>query len=126
MAELRKAVGVNVELVEELVRKHFGPEFTSKIAWSFARGRYIPSALPRRIAAPQMLFGLRIGWKTAGEFSDNIGFRLELWDPACLRQAEALVEEYNKKTDGTKLELYPSFMSWPAEGRRPVPAPGKA
>jgi hypothetical protein len=120
MAELRKAVGVNGELVEELVKKHFGPEFTSKLAWSFARGKYIPSKLPRRVAAPQKLFGLRIGWKTLGEFSDNIGFRLELWDPTSLHQAEALVEEYNKKTDSTKLELYPFFMHWPAAGRRSV------
>ncbi len=114
MAELQKAVGVNIELVEELVKKHFGPEFTSKIAWSFSKGRYVPSALPRRLAAPQAVLGLRIGWKTLGEFSDNMGFRLELWDPARLREAEALVEEYNKKTDGTKLELYPSVMHWPA------------
>ena len=118
MAELRKAFGVKVELVEELVKIHFGPEFTSKVTWSFARGKYIPSALPRRVAAPQKLLGLRIGWKTVGEFSDNIGFRLELWNPTCLRQAEALVEEYNKKTDGKKLELYPSFMHWPARGGR--------
>ena len=109
MAELRKAVGVKPELVEELVKRHFGPEFTSKIAWSFVRGKFIPSPLPRRLGAPQKLLGLQIGWKTLGEFSDNLGFRLELWDPTRLREAEALVEEYNKNTDGTKLELYPSF-----------------
>ncbi|MBI4841743.1 MAG: hypothetical protein HY803_11835 [candidate division NC10 bacterium] len=118
MAELRKAVGVKVELVEELVKQHFGPEFTSKITWSFARGKYIPSTLPRRVAAPQKLLGLRIGWKTVGEFSDNIGFRLELWDPTYLRQAQALVEEYNKNTDRTKLELYPFYLHWPAAARR--------
>jgi hypothetical protein len=118
MAELRKAVGVKVELVEELVKKHFGPEFTSKIAWSFAKGKYVPSSLPRRVAAPIKLpFGLRIGWKTIGEFSDNIGFRLELWDPASLSPAKALVEEYNQKAEGTQLELYPYFMHWPASGR---------
>jgi len=126
MAELRKAVGVKAELVEELVKKHIGAEFTSKITWSFAKGKYIPSGLPRRVAAPQKVLGFRIGWKTIAEFSDNIGFRLELWDPSCLRQAQALVEEYNTKTDGTKLELYPFFMHWPASGRPPVPAPGKA
>lgn len=120
MAELRKAVGVKVELVEELVRKHFGPGFTSKLAWSFAKGKYIPSELPRRIASPQKVLGLRVAWKTVGEFSDNIGFRLELWDPAYVREAGALVEEYNKKTDGTKLELYPFFMHWPAAGGRPA------
>lgn len=125
MAELRKAFGVKIELVEELVKKHFGPAFTAKIVWSFAKGKYIPSTLPRRVAAPQKVLGFRIGWKTVGEFSDNIGFRLELWDPSYLRQAKTLTEEYNKKTDGTKLELYPFFMHWPASGRPPVPSPGK-
>ena len=125
MAELRKAVGIKAELVEELVKKHFGPGFTSKITWSFAKGKYIPSTLPRRVAAPQKVLGLRIGWKTIGEFTDNIGFRLELWAPDYLRQAEALVVEYIKKTDGTKLELYPFFMHWPASGRPSVPAPRK-
>ena len=120
MAELQKGFGVKPGLVEDLVKKHFGPEYTSKIAWNFTRGRYVPSALPQRIAAPQKLFGLHIGWKALGEFSDNLGFRLELWDPAFLRQAEGLVEEYNKKTDGTKLELHPFFMHWPAAGLRPA------
>jgi len=120
MAELQKGFGVKPGLLEELVKKHFGPEYTSKIAWNFTRGRYVPSALPQRIAAPQKLFVLHIGWKALGEFSDNLGFRLELWDPAFLRQAEGLVEEYNKKTDGTKLELHPFFMHWPARGGRPA------
>jgi len=118
MAELEKAVGVKVELVEELVKKHFGPEYTSKVAYSFIRGRYVPSSLPRRIAASQKLFGLPIGWKVVGEFSENIGFRLELWDPSYLRQAQAMVEEYNKNADGTKLELHTFFMHWPAAGGR--------
>ena len=109
MAEVQKAIGVKPELVEELVRKHFGPEYTSKIAWNVIKGRYVPSTLPQRIATPQKVFGLHIGWKALGEFSDNLGFRLELWDPAFLRQAEALAEEYNKKTDGTRLELHSSF-----------------
>src|SRR3974377_2446496 len=99
MAELQRAVGVKPESVEELVKKHFGPEYTSKITWSFTKGRYVPSTLPRRIAVPQKLFGLQIGWKVLGEFSDNLGFRLELWDPAFLHQAKALAEEYNKTLD---------------------------
>lgn len=118
MAELQRAVGVKPELIEELVKKHFGSEFTSKIAWNFTKGRYVPSTLPRRIATPQKLFGLQIGWKVLGEFSDNLGFRLELWDPAFLRQAEGLIEEYNKKTDGTKLELHPFFMHGAAAVQR--------
>jgi len=109
MAELEKAVGVKPELVEELVKKHFGPEYTSKVAWNFTKGRYVASTLPRRIAAPQRLFGLQIGWKVLGQFPDNLGFRLELWDPAFLRQAKGLTEEYNKKTDGTRLELHAFF-----------------
>lgn len=118
MAELQKGVGVDPGLIEDLVKKHFGSGFTSKITWDFVKGRFAPSAMPRRLATPQKVLGLRIGWKTFGEFTDNIGFRLELWTPAYLRQAEALVEEYNKRTEGTKLELFPSFMHWSASGRQ--------
>jgi hypothetical protein len=121
MAELQRAVGVNVPLVESLVKTHFGPEATAKLSWSITKGRYVPSDLPRRLAVPQKLFGVRLWWKTIGEFSDNIGFRLELWRPEYLRQAEALVAEYNARTQGTKLELSRSFMGSPAE-RRAMPA----
>jgi hypothetical protein len=117
MAELQKAVGVNVELVEQLVKAHFGPEFTSKLTWSLTKGRYLPSDLPRRIAAPQKLLGIRVWWKTIGEFSDNLGFRLELWDPAHLPQAQALVAAYNARTQATQMELHPFFMHWPVAGR---------
>ncbi len=111
MAELSKATGVNVPLVERLVKKHFGPEFTSHLAWSLTKGRYVPSDLPRRIAAPQRLFGVRVWWKAIGEFSDNIGFRLELWDPAFSRQARDLVEEYNTEAPQSKLELFAGFAN---------------
>jgi hypothetical protein len=118
MAELQKAAGLNIALVESLVKKHFGSEFTSKLAWSVLKGRYVPSDLPRRLGAPQRLFGIRLWWKTIGEFSDNIGFRLELWRPEYLRQAEALVADYTAQARETKLELYPAFMPLPAEGRQ--------
>ena len=118
MAELQKAVGVKLELVEELVKKHFGPEYTSKVTWNFTTGRYVTSTLPRRIATPQKVFGFQIGWKVIGEFSDNLGFRLEIWNPAFLHQGEALTEEYNKNTDGTKLELHPYFTQGPVSLRR--------
>jgi hypothetical protein len=118
MAELQKAAGLNNALVESLVKKHFGPEFTSKLAWSVLKGRYVPSDLPRRLGAPQRLLGIRLWWKTIGEFSDNIGFRLELWRPEYLRQAEALVADYTVQARETKLELYPAFMLLPAEGRQ--------
>ena len=109
MAELEKAVGVNVPLVESLVKAHFGPEVTAKLSWSITRGRYVYSDLPRRLAAPQKLFGIRIWWQTIGAFSDNIGFRLELWRPENLRQAEAFVADYNAHTQGTKVELCLGF-----------------
>jgi hypothetical protein len=120
MAELQRAVGVKLELIEALVKKHFGPEYTSRITWNFTKGRYVPSTLPRRIATPQKVLGFQIGWRVIGEFSDNLGFRLEIWDPTFLRQAEDLVEEYNKNTDGTKLELHPFFMLGTTPGRHPA------
>jgi len=118
MAEMEKGLGVKADLVEELVKKHFGPTFTSRLAYSYVRSRYVPSDLPRRLATPQTVLGVTIGWKTVGEFTDNLGFRLELWEPAFTTQAEAFVAEYNQRTDGTKLELYPCIMSWPATAGR--------
>jgi hypothetical protein len=120
MAEIQKAAGANAALVESLVKKHFGPEVTSRLAWSVIKGRYRPSDQPRRLAAPQRLFGIRLWWKTIGEFSDNLGFRLELWQPEYLRQAEALVADYNVRASETKLELYPVFTPPPAAGRQPA------
>jgi len=120
MAELHKGLRIKPELLEALVKTHFGAEYTSRLAWNVVRGRYVPSTVPRRIAAPQRLFGLQIGWRVVGEFSENLGFRLELWDPSLLRQAERLIEEYNTKTDGTKLELHPFFMGRRAPGLRPA------
>lgn len=117
MAELQRAVGVSVPLVESLVKTQFGPEFTAKLSWSITRGRYVPSDLPRRLAVPQRLFGIRLWWRTIGEFSDNIGFRLELWRPEYLSQAEAFVAAYNARTQGTRMELAPCFMLSPAARR---------
>ncbi|HWU39615.1 MAG TPA: hypothetical protein VN203_18350 [Candidatus Acidoferrum sp.] len=119
MTELRKLAGVNLnpDLIEELVKKHFGAQWTSRMTWDFVKGRFAPSDLPRRIVAPQRVFGLRIGWKTLGEFTDNLGLRLELWDPAFLAQGTALVEEYNTRSEGPKLELCRSLMPWPASQR---------
>ncbi len=119
MAELRNLVEMSLDpnLIEELVKKHLGAEFTSRMTWDFLRGRFVPSDLPRRIVTPQRIFGLRIGWKTLGEFTDNIGFRLELWDTSFLPEATALVEDYNSKSNGTKLELCRTYMPWPASSR---------
>ena len=111
MAEVQKAVGVNVPLVEALVKKHVGPAFTSHLAYSTLRGGYVPSDLPQRIATPQKLFGFRLWWTVIGEFSDNLGFRLDLWDPAYLASARALVEEYNREATGTLLVLSCSASS---------------
>jgi len=119
MAEPQKPIGINVPLLESLVKKHFGSECTGKLSWSITKGRYVPSDLPRRLAAPQKLFRVRLWWQTIGEFSENIGFRLELWRPEYLSQAKALVAEYNAETQGAKLELSPGFMLAPA-GRRPA------
>ncbi len=119
MTDLHKLAGANLnpDLIEELVRKHFGGSCTSKMTWDVVKGGFAPSDMPRLIVAPQRVFGLRIGWKTLGEFRDNLGFRLELWDPTFLPQATALVEEYNKRSEDTKLGLSRSFMPWLASQR---------
>ena len=118
MAELQPAVGINSDLVEELVKKHFGRTFTSRLAWDFVRGRYTASGVPGRLATPLALFGIRIGWKTVGQFTNNLGFRLELWDPGWRAQADAFVADYNARTNGTRIELYPCLLHWPATARQ--------
>ncbi len=105
---------IDVELLEQLVKKHFGPEFTAKLAWSVLRNRHLPSETPGCLARPQKVFGFRVSYKTVGEFRSNLGVRLELWDPDYLSAARALAEEFNAKSQGAKLELHPSFMHWPA------------
>ncbi|MFB3820088.1 MAG: hypothetical protein ACE147_20720 [Candidatus Methylomirabilales bacterium] len=113
--------GVDTELLEALVRKHFGADFTSRLAWDTLRGRYVPAAQPRRLAVPQKLLGIRVWWKTVGEFSDNLGFRLEVWDPEQLPRARALAEEYNARAEGPRLEVHLCRMPWPASSQ-PSPA----
>ena len=119
MAEIRNAGRANAALVESLVKKHFGPEVTSRLAWSVTKGRYRPSDQPRRLAAPQRLFGIRLWWRTIGEFSDNLGFRLELWQPEYLRQAEALVSRLQPAGERNQVGAVPCLH---APSRRRSPA----
>jgi hypothetical protein len=118
MAEPQKAIGINVPLLESLVKKHFGSECTGKLSWSVTKGRYVPSDLPRRLAAPQKLFGVRLWWQTIGEFSENIGFRLELWRGSIYPRPRS-VAEYNAETQGA-CGTRPAHA--PALRRRPVVA----
>jgi len=115
MAELQRAVGVNPELVEALVKKHFGPAYTSKVAWNFIKGRYVASTLPRRIAAPQKVFGFQIGWKVIGEFSDNLGFRLDLWDPSSVKP-RAWPKNTTRRLTGRSWNSTPSSRTDPPAG----------
>jgi len=110
-----------VELLESLVRKHFGPDFTCRLAWDVQHNRYVPSEQPRRLAAPQSLLGFRVWWTTIGEFSHNLGFRLEIWTLTYLPAARAMAEEYNSRTTGPKLEIHACRMPWPASSD-PIPA----
>jgi hypothetical protein len=117
MAEMQRAVGVNVELLERLVTAHINPQATCKLSWSILRGRYVRSDLPHRLAVPQTLFGIPLWWTTIGEFTDNIGFRLEIWEPSYRERAEALTTAYNAQTTSTKLELSHLNLYWPVADR---------
>jgi len=119
-------VGLSIEgeLLERLVKKHFGSEHTAKLTWNVLRNRYARSDVPERLAAPQTLFGIPVWWKVLGEFRTNLGFHLDLWDAAHLGQARALVEEFNATTAGEKLDLSPIVMHFPASPA-PIPAPGE-
>jgi hypothetical protein len=105
---------VDTELLESLVHAHFGRDYTCRLAWDVQRNRYLSSDEPRRLAVPQRLLGLRIWWKTVGEFSYNLGFRLEVWDPTHVPAAQALAEEYNRKVEGEKLSVHAYRRPWPA------------
>lgn len=105
---------IDVELLEQLVKKHFGQEFTAKLTWDVLRNRYLPSETPGRLAFPQRVFGVTVWWKSVGEFRTNLGFRLELWNAEYLTTARALCEEFNAKSQGAKLDPQPFFMHWPA------------
>jgi hypothetical protein len=109
--------GIDVDLLESLVKRHFGREFTCRLAWNVLRGRYEASEEPRRLALPQVLFGIRIWWQTVGEFSYNLGFRLEVWSAEHLPPAQALAADYNAKVDAPKLDVRLSAMSWSASSR---------
>lgn len=117
MAEMQRAGGVNVELLEQLVKTHIGPQATCKLSWSITRGRYVRSELPHRLAVPQRLFGIPIWWTTIGEFSDNLGFRLEVWSPAFRGRAEALAAAYNAQTTGVRLDVHHLALYWPVADR---------
>jgi hypothetical protein len=110
-----------VERLEQLVKRHFGPDFTAKLTWNVLRNRYQPSDQPRRLASPRKLFGFTVCWKNVAEFRGNLGFRLELWDPAYLSAARALVRDYNATAPGARLELEAPFMYFPAS-TPPAPA----
>jgi hypothetical protein len=105
---------IDVELLEQLVKAHVGPEFTAKLTWSVLRNRHLPSETPGRLACPRKVFGFLVSWTTVGEFRTNLGFRLELWDPSFLPAAQALTQAFNARTAGAKLELDASGMHWPA------------
>lgn len=105
---------IDVALLEQLVKIHFGPEFTAKLAWNILRNRHAPSETPGCLACPRKVFGFPVSWTTVGEFSTNLGFRLELWDPSFLGAAQALAQAFNARTAGAKLELAAAGMQWPA------------
>lgn len=116
---------IDVELLEQLVKKHFGPEFTAKLTWNVLRNRYLPSDTPGRLAFPQKVFGFTLWWKAIGEFRCNLGFRLELWSAAHLPAARAVTEEFNARSQGAKLDLQPFFMHWPASPQLTSAAAGR-
>jgi hypothetical protein len=117
MADVQRTLGIDAPRLERLIKQHFGPEFTCRLAWSMLRNRYLASETPRRLAAPQRILGLPVWWRAVGEFSHNLGFRLELWDAAYRRQAEAVVASYNVDSSGPPLALNPAGMPHPVSGR---------
>lgn len=110
MGDLKTAGGLDIDMVEALAKKHFGRQVTSRLRWDYIKGRPLPSRLPGWIGYPRKVLGLTLSWKGIGEFTDNYGFRLELWDPAYLQQAKALEDEYNATDPPRKMELIPLYL----------------
>lgn len=109
------AGAIDVEVLESLVRKHFGPDCTCRLTWDVLRNRYAASEEPRRLARPLRILGVQIGWKTLGEFSRNLGFRLEVWNLVDVPAAQALAAEYNSNTgERPPLHVHACAMPWPA------------
>lgn len=96
---------VDAKLIDGLVKKHFGDEFTCLITRNHASGRYVAGERPDVIARPRKVFFLTLGYEVIGEFKSEHGDVLEFYRGTDESKAVAFVEEYQKAV-GRDLRLH--------------------
>lgn len=87
---------VDAKLIDDLVKKHFGREFTCFVTRNHARGRYVKGDSPDVIGRPRKVFALQLGYEVIGQFRHENGDVLEFYRPADEESARAFVEEYKR------------------------------
>lgn len=88
--------GVDAGVIDTLVKKHFGDEFTCFVTRDHASGRYVRGERPDVIARPRKVFFLGLGYEVIGQFRDENGDVLEFYRETEADRARAFVEEYTK------------------------------
>ncbi|MFQ5803498.1 MAG: hypothetical protein ACE5JQ_11445 [Candidatus Methylomirabilales bacterium] len=85
---------VDTGLIETLVKKHFGDDFTCFVARDFASGRYAKGERPDVIARPRKVFFLTLGYDVVGQFRGENGDVLEIYRDTDEGRALTFVEDY--------------------------------
>lgn len=87
---------VDKGLVEGLVKKHFGNEFTCFVTRNHARGRYVKGDNPDAIGRPRKVLTLQLGYEVIAQFKDENGHVLEVYRDTEEEKARAFAEEYKQ------------------------------
>ncbi len=87
---------VDPKLIDDLVKKHFGNEFTCFVTRNHARGRYVKGNRPDVIGRPRKVLVLQLGYEVIGQFRDENGDVLEFYLNTDEDKARAFVEEYTQ------------------------------
>ena len=85
---------MDTRVIEALVKKHFGNEFTCIVTRNHARGRYVKGDRPDVIGRPRKVLVLQLGYEVIGQFRDDNGDVLEFYRDLDEEKARAFVEEY--------------------------------
>ena len=87
---------VDKRVVEGLVKKHFGNEFTCFVTRNHARGRYVKGESPDAIGRPRKVLTLQLGYEVIAQFRHENGNVLEVYRETEREKARAFAEEYKQ------------------------------
>ncbi len=87
---------VDKKVVEGLVKKHFGNEFTCFVTRNHARGRYVTGDNPDAIGRPRTVLTLQLGYEVIAQFRHENGNVLEVYRETEGEKAQAFAEEYKQ------------------------------